>query len=307
MYIADDSRYERTEYRYCGRSGLRLPAVSLGLWQNFGVLNDYAEMTETVLAAFDRGVTYFDLADNYGPPPGEAERNFGRILREELHAYRDEIVIATKSGYDMWPGPYGSFGSRKHMLADLDNSLRRLGLEYVDIFYHHRPDPDTPLEESMTALTDAVRAGKAVYPAVSNYPARLLVQAAGIVRDRGYQLIADQVRCNLLDRHILDDGLPEAAAAAGVGLTIFSPLEQGLLTDGAAGGTAGRRAATQPSLRKKLEDPATAAAIRSFAAEARAAGKSLNRYAVEWCLSIESVASVIVGARGKAQLIGNLG
>lgn len=132
MYIADDSRYERTEYRYCGRSGLRLPAVSLGLWQNFGVLNDYAEMKETVLAAFDRGVTYFDLADNYGPPPGEAERNFGRILREELHAYRDEIVIATKSGYDMWPGPYGSFGSRKHMLADLDNSLRRLGLEYVD-------------------------------------------------------------------------------------------------------------------------------------------------------------------------------
>ena len=304
MYKADENRYQLCKYRYCGKSGLQLPPIALGLWQNFGVLDDYADMKETVLTAFDNGITYFDLADNYGPPPGEAERNFGRILREELHAYRDEIVIATKSGYDMWPGPYGTFGSRKHMLSDLDASLKRLGVDYVDIFYHHRPDPVTPLEESMTALIDAVRAGKAMYPAVSNYPSALLGPAAEFVRSRGYRLIADQVRCNLLDRHILDDGLPETAAAAGVGLTVFSPLEQGLLTEDSINGRPGRRAQNSDAIKSKRE--ACAAEIAGYAESAHKAGISLNRYALEWCLGIEGVASVIIGARGKRQLIENL-
>lgn len=306
MYKADQDRYKHTEYRYCGHSGLKLPPVALGLWQNFGAAGDYADMKETVLTAFDRGVTYFDLADNYGPPPGEAERNFGRILREELHAYRDEIVIATKSGYDMWDGPYGTFGSRKHMLSDLDNSLKRLGLDYVDIFYHHRPDPETPPEESLTAVVDAVRMGKAFYPAVSNYPAALMQRAAAFVQEKGYQLIANQVRCNLIDRHIIDDGVPEAAAQSGVGLTIFSPLEQGFLTESALAGTAGERTRNSERLTKKFADPATVAAIRAFGKEAHEQGKTLNRYAIDWCLGIEGVSSVIIGARNKEQLLQNL-
>ena len=306
MYQPNESRYDNAVYRYCGKSGLQLPPVALGLWQNFGKLDEYAEMKKVVLTAFDRGVTYFDLADNYGPPPGEAERNFGRILREELHAYRDEIVISTKAGYDMWPGPYGTYGSRKHMLSGLDASLKRLGLDYVDIFYHHRPDPNTPLEESMSALADAVRAGKAVYPAVSNYPVQLMVRAAQYMQQAGRPLIANQVRCNLLDRHIIDEGLPEAAAQNGIGLTIYSPLAQGLLTETSAGGGVGRRAQTDARMKARYADPETAAAVRNYAAEAHAAGKTLNRYAIEWCLSLESTASVIIGARGCDQLLENL-
>lgn len=306
MYQANESRYDAIAYRYCGKSGLQLPPVALGLWQNFGKLDEYEEMKKVVLTAFDRGVTHFDLADNYGPPPGEAERNFGRILREELHAYRDEIVVSTKAGYDMWPGPYGTYGSRKHLLSGLDASLKRLGLEYVDIFYHHRPDPNTPLEESMAALADAVRAGKAMYPAVSNYPALLMVRAAELMQQAGRPLIANQVRCNLLDRHIIEEGLPEAAAQTGIGLTIYSPLAQGLLTESSAVGVIGRRAQTDARMKARYADPETAAAVRKYAVEAHADNKTLNRYAIEWCLSLESVASVIIGARGCNQLLENL-
>ncbi|MFN3867103.1 MAG: aldo/keto reductase, partial [Demequina sp.] len=229
-FIADAARYETMQYRRCGRSGLRLPGVSLGLWHNFGGANNADTMRETLRTAFDLGVTHYDLANNYGPPPGSAEENFGRIFAQDLAPYRDEIIISTKAGYDMWPGPYGDFGSRKYLLASLDQSLARMGLDYVDIFYHHRPDPETPIEESMMALDFAVRSGKALYAGISNYGAEDTRTAIQILRDLGTPLLIHQFSYSMYERGP-EQALISTLEDEGVGSIVFSPLAQGLLTD----------------------------------------------------------------------------
>ena len=236
LYKASDARYTQMEYAPCGRSGLKLPRVSLGLWQNFGSVNAYDNAREMCLAAFDHGITHFDLANNYGPAPGSAEENFGRILREDLHPYRDELIISTKAGYDMWDGPYGSGGSRKYLIASLDASLRRMGLDYVDIFYHHRMTPETPLEESMEALAQIVRSGKALYVGLSNYDGPTMQRAAAILASLHVPFVINQNRYSILCRLPEKNGLLEAAAQAGKGVICFSPLAQGLLTDRYLGG-----------------------------------------------------------------------
>ena len=231
MYRASGDRYEDMIYNRCGRSGLKLPAVSLGLWHNFGDTGNFETMKELCFTAFDNGICHFDLANNYGPAPGSAEKNFGRILKEDLGAYRDELIISTKAGYDMWPGPYGNWGSRKYLLASLDQSLQRMGLEYVDIFYHHRMDPETPLEETMGALAQAVSSGKALYAGLSNYDGETMRRAAKILEELGCPFIIDQNRYSIFDRTIEKNGLKQAAADTGRGIIAFSPLAQGLLTD----------------------------------------------------------------------------
>ena len=230
-YTAANNRYETMQYTRCGKSGLRLPAVSLGLWHNFGVHNDWENMKQLCRTAFDNGITHFDLANNYGPEYGRAERNFGLILREDLAPYRDELLISTKAGYDMWDGPYGNWGSRKYLLASLDQSLQRMGLDYVDIFYHHRMDPQTPLEETMGALDQAVKSGKALYAGISNYDGPTMKQAADILRDLRCPFIINQNRYSILDRAIERNGLKQTAYDEGKGIIAFSPLAQGLLTD----------------------------------------------------------------------------
>src|SRR5688572_7419040 len=230
-FVADPERYARMQYNRVGRSGLKLPALSLGLWHNFGHDRPLDTQRAIVRRAFDLGVTHFDLANNYGPPPGSAEENFGRLLATDLAPYRDELIISSKAGYDMWPGPYGDFGSRKYLLASLDQSLTRLGLDYVDVFYHHRPDPDTPLEESMGALDAAVRAGKALYVGISNYPAALARQATEILRSLGTPLLIHQPSYSMINRWLERDGLLDTLESAGAGCIAFSPLAQGLLTD----------------------------------------------------------------------------
>ena len=231
MYIAAEDRYEKMVYRRCGQSGLKLPAVSLGLWHNFGDNSSYSNMVNMCLTAFDNGITHFDLANNYGPEAGSAEINFGRILKEHLSPYRDEMIISTKAGYYMWPGPYGDNGSRKYLLASLECSLKRMGLDYVDIFYHHRMDPDTPLEETMGALEQAVTSGKALYVGLSNYDGKTLEKASKILEERHVPFIINQNRYNIFDSKIEDNGLKETSAALGKGIICFSPLEQGILTD----------------------------------------------------------------------------
>ena len=306
MYKADENRYQLCKYRYCGKSGLQLPPIALGLWQNFGVLDDYADMKETVLTAFDNGITYFDLADNYGPPPGEAERNFGRILREELHAYRDEIVIATKSGYDMWPGPYGEWGSRKNLIASLDQSLRRMGLDYVDIFYSHRPDPRTPLEETMQALVDIVRQGKALYVGISKYPPEMAAAAYGYLREQHVPCLVYQGRYNMIDRDIETEIIPQASAA-GAGFVAFSPLAQGLLTGKYLHGIPeGSRMTRSRFLKPEILTPELSARISAWNDEAAAEGLTLAQYALRWVLRNDKVTSVIVGASSVEQLKSNL-
>ncbi|WP_442855342.1 aldo/keto reductase [Clostridium sp. Marseille-P3244] len=228
MYRASGDRYEDMIYNRCGRSGLKLPAVSLGLWHNFGDTGNFETMKELCFTAFDNGICHFDLANNYGPAPGSAEKNFGRILKEDLGAYRDELIISTKAGYDMWPGPYGNWGSRKYLLASLDQSLQRMGLEYVDIFYHHRMDPETPLEETMGALAQAVSSGKALYAGLSNYDGETMRRAAKILEEMGCPFIIDQNRYSIFDRTIEKNGLKQAAADTGRGIIAFSPLAQGL-------------------------------------------------------------------------------
>ena len=231
MYQANEHRYETMKYLRCGKSGLLLPRVSLGLWHNFGSVDCYENMREILFEAFDSGITHFDLANNYGPSYGSAEENFGRILASDLRPYRDEMIISTKAGYDMWPGPYGNWGSRKYLMASLDQSLRRMGLDYVDIFYHHRPDPDTPLEETMNALSDIVRQGKALYVGLSNYRSDQLREAAAILRENKTPLLITQPRYNMFDRWVESDGLLDTAAECGCGVICFSPLAQGLLTN----------------------------------------------------------------------------
>jgi len=306
-YLAADDRYGSMVYRRSGRSGLRLPAISLGLWHNFGHSRPYESQRAIIRRAFDRGVTHFDLANNYGPPYGAAEENFGRVLADDLRPYRDELVISTKAGYDMWPGPYGEWGSRKYLIASLDQSLRRLGLDYVDIFYSHRPDPDTPLEETMGALDRAVRSGKALYAGISNYPSALTRQAAAILRDLGTPLLIHQPSYSLLNRWIERDGLLDTLEEVGAGCIAFSPLAQGLLTDRYLDGIpADSRMAEGGFLKADALTQSTLDKIRGLRAVAQGRGQSLAQYALAWALRDPRMTSLVIGASSVAQLDENL-
>jgi L-glyceraldehyde 3-phosphate reductase len=306
-YEAASSRYQDMLYRRSGRSGLKLPAISLGLWHNFGHGRAYETQQAIVRRAFDLGVTHFDLANNYGPPPGSAELNFGRILAEDLRPYRDELVISTKAGYDMWPGPYGEWGSRKYVLSSLDQSLGRMGLEYVDIFYSHRPDPETPLEETMGALDAAVRAGKALYVGISNYSPAQTREAAGILRSLGTPLLIHQPRYSMFDRWI-EAELLDVLEAEGAGCIPFSPLAQGLLTDRYLQGIPeDSRVRTSRFLNESDLTPARLATISALDEVARGRGQSLAQLALAWALRDQRVTSLIIGASSVTQLEQNIG
>jgi L-glyceraldehyde 3-phosphate reductase len=306
-YQAADDRYSRLPYRRCGRSGVMLPEVSLGLWQNFGDGKPIDEQRAIIRRAFDLGVTHFDLANNYGPPYGSAEINFGRILAEDLRPYRDELIISTKAGYDMWPGPYGDLGSRKYLLASLDQSLRRMGLDYVDIFYSHRFDPDTPLEETMGALDTAVRSGRALYAGISSYSAERTMEALTVLRSLGTPLLIHQPSYSMLNRWI-EGGLLDVLGREGVGCIAFSPLAQGVLTGKYLGGVpAGSRASQDGSLSaSQLAEPVLAH-VRALNQIAQARGQSLAQLALSWALRDPRVTSVLIGASSVAQLEENLG
>ena len=305
-YNAADARYDSMTYRRTGRSGLRLPAVSLGLWHNFGEDCPIEGQREIVRRAFDLGITHFDLANNYGPPYGTAETNFGRLMREDLRPYRDELVISTKAGYDMWPGPYGEWGSRKYVTASLDQSLARMGLEYVDIFYSHRFDPETPLEETMGALDAAVRAGKALYVGISSYSPERTAEAAAILRAMGTPLLIHQPSYSLLNRWI-EGGLLHVLEEVGAGCITFSPLAQGMLTDKYLDGIpAGSRASQGKSLSPDLLTDQNLAHIRALADMAAARGQSLAQMALAWTLRDLRVTSTLIGASSVAQLEDNV-
>jgi L-glyceraldehyde 3-phosphate reductase len=290
-------------YSRCGRSGIRLPAVSLGLWHNFGGIDDYANARAMAHRAFDLGITHFDLANNYGPPYGSAEETFGRILEESLGAYRDELVVSSKAGWDMWPGPYGNWGSRKYLLASLDQSLRRLGLEYVDIFYHHRPDPDTPLEETMGALAAAVRQGKALYVGISSYPPELTRRAATLLRELGTPCLIHQPRYSMLARSV-EQGLLDVLEEEGIGCIAFSPLAQGLLTDRYLRGVPDDSRAAKPNtyLSRGAVTDDVVARVRALDTLARERGQSLAQMAIAWVLRHRAVTSALVGASRVAQI-----
>jgi len=306
-HVPASTRYDRRDlYARCGRSGLLLPRISLGLWHNFGDGDDPATRRALILRAFDLGITHFDLANNYGPPPGSAETNFGRVLREDLAAHRDELIISTKAGYLMWPGPYGEWGSRKYLLASLDQSLRRLGLDYVDIFYHHRPDPDTPLEESLGAVAQAVRSGKALYAGLSNYSAEQTVAAANILRDLGTPCLIHQPKYSLLER-TPERGLFEVLQREGIGAIVFSPLAQGLLTNRYLQGIPpdSRAGGASPFLGPENLTEAMLGRIGALDALARQRGQSLAQMALAWTLHQPAVTSVLIGASRVAQLEDN--
>jgi len=306
-YLASADRYDQTPYRRCGRSGILLPEVSLGLWQNFGDAQPLESQKEILFRAFDLGVTHFDLANNYGPPYGAAEVNFGAIMRSDLRPYRDELIISTKAGWDMWPGPYGDRGSRKYLLASLDQSLARMGLDYVDIFYSHRFDPDTPLEETMSALATAVQSGRALYAGISSYSAERTAEAAAILRQMGVRLLIHQPSYSMLNRWI-EESLLDTLEEEGAGCIPFSPLAQGLLTGKYLNGIpAGSRASlTGSSLDKDQLTESTLAHIRSLAEIAKARGQSLAQLALSWALRDKRVTSVLIGASSVAQLEENL-
>ena len=303
-YLAAPERYTVLPYRRSGRSGLKLPAVSLGLWHNFGGTDRFETGRAVVRAAFDHGITHFDLANNYGPPPGAAEETFGALLRTDLRPYRDELIISSKAGYTMWPGPYGDWGSRKYLIASLDQSLKRMGLDYVDIFYHHRPDPETPLEETMAALTHIVSSGRALYVGLSNYPADLMRQAAALLRDRGTPCVIHQPRYSLLDRRIESALLP-ALAEEGIGCIAFSPLAQGILTDRYLNGDVPEdsRAARGVFLKPEQLTHARLDAVRRLNEIAAARGLTLARMAVAWVLRHPSMTSVLIGASRPSQVL----
>jgi L-glyceraldehyde 3-phosphate reductase len=306
MYSAAPPRYERMQYRRSGRSGLQLPAISLGLWQNFGFDRPLETSRAIVRRAFDLGVTHFDLANNYGPPYGSAEENFGLLLNQDLRPYRDELVISTKAGYDMWEGPYGQWGSRKYLLASLDQSLARLGLDYVDIFYSHRFDPDTPLEETMGALDTAVRQGKALYVGISSYSAEKTKEAYEILHELGTPLLIHQPSYSMLNRWIEDD-LLDTLAKLGVGCIVFSPLAQGMLTDKYLDGIPpDSRAAHSGSLSQEMLTAETLGRIRALNELAARRGQSLAQLALAWALRDVRVTSALVGASSVAQLEANL-
>lgn len=308
MYIADKDRYNKLEYARCGKSGLKLPRVSLGLWHNFGDNNDFKTMQKLCFTAFDNGITHFDLANNYGPPYGSAEINFGRILKQDLKKYRDELLISTKAGYDMWEGPYGNWGSRKYLIASLDQSLKRMGLEYVDIFYHHRMDKDTPLEETMGALNQIVQSGKALYVGLSNYDGETLAKASEILIQMHCPFIINQNRYSIFDRTIENNGLKEMAHKLNKGIIAFSPLAQGLLTDRYLKGipedsrikTDGRFLKAEILTEKKLMQIANLNEI------AKQRGQSLAQMALAWILKDNIVTSVLIGASKPEQILMNL-
>jgi L-glyceraldehyde 3-phosphate reductase len=306
-YRAADDRYERMPYRRTGRSGLLLPAISLGLWHNFGDDAPLETQRAVIRRAFDLGVTHFDLANNYGPPYGSAEVNFGRILREDLAPYRDELIISTKAGYDMWPGPYGEWGSRKYLTASLDQSLRRMGLDYVDIFYSHRFDPETPLEETLGALDSAVRAGKALYAGISSYSGARTAEAVAILRELGTPLLIHQPSYSLLNRWIEED-LLDVLGREGVGCIVFSPLAQGMLTDKYLGGIPeGSRASLDRSLSPDLLTDEALAHVRALNDLAQRRGQTLAQMAIAWTLRDPRVTSSLIGARTVEQLEDSLG
>lgn len=306
-YVADPGRYQDAmPYRRCGRSGLDLPAVSLGLWQNFGGTDVFETGRAILRRAFDRGVTHFDLANNYGPPFGSAEENFGRWMDLDFRPYRDELVISSKAGWDMWPGPYGNFGSRKYLVASLDQSLKRMGLDYVDIFYHHRPDPKTPLEETMGALDHIVRSGKALYVGVSSYSPELTREAHAILKRLGTPMLIHQPSYSMLNRWT-EDGLLDTLTELGVGCIAFSPLAQGLLTDKYLGGVPeGSRASKGKSFSAGLVTPENVERIRALNAIAERRGQSLAQMAIAWVLRSERVTSALIGARTVTQLDASL-
>lgn len=308
MYNASESRYEKMQFKRCGASGLLLPRVSLGLWHNFGDITPFEDMKKICFTAFDNGTTHFDLANNYGPAPGSAEKNFGKILKEDLKPYRDEMIISTKAGYEMWQGPYGNFGSRKSLIASLNQSLSRMGLDYVDIFYHHRMDPETPLEETMGALNDIVKSGKALYAGLSNYNGETLERACAILDDFKCPFIINQNRYSIFDRTIEQNGLKETAFRLKKGIIVFSPLAQGLLTNRYI------NCIPQDSRIKKdgryLKESALTqeklAQIRALNRVAEARGQSLAQMALSWLLRNEEVTSVLVGASKPEQLLDNI-
>src|SRR3954469_13282509 len=306
-YAPDETRYDRMSYRRSGRSGLKLPAISLGLWHNFGDDRPYESGRAIVRRAFDLGITHFDLANNYGPPYGSAERVFGEIMARDLRPYRDELVVSTKAGYDMWPGPYGDFGSRKYLLSSLDQSLGRMGLEYVDIFYSHRADPDTPLEETMGALDTAVKQGKALYAGISSYSAQRTAQAAQIMRDLGTPLLIHQPSYSLLNRWI-EPELLDVLGDEGIGCIVFSPLAQGMLPTKCRDGIpAGSRAAQDGSLSRDLLSDENLAHVRALNEMAKERGQSLAQMALAWTLRDPRVTSTLIGASSVAQLEENVG
>jgi len=305
-YVAADDRYGRMPYRRCGRSGLKLPAISLGLWQNFGGDRPIETSRAILRRAFDRGITHFDLANNYGPPYGSAETNFGRLFAEDFRPYRDELVISSKAGYDMWPGPYGDWGSRKYLLASLDQSLGRMGLEYVDIFYSHRADPDTPLEETMGALATAVTSGRALYAGISSYSAERTREAAAILRELGVPLLIHQPSYSMLNRWI-EEELLDTLGEEGIGCIAFSPLAQGLLTTKYLNGVPeDSRAARNGSLSREQITDQNLAHVRALNEIARRRGQTLAQMAISWTLRDERVTSALVGASSVAQLEENL-
>ncbi len=302
-YLPDAGRYQQMEYRRSGRSGLKLPAISLGLWHNFGDTTLVDNSRQLLRHAFDRGITHFDLANNYGPPPGSAEENFGRILREDFRPYRDELIISSKAGYTMWDGPYGDWGSRKYLVASLDQSLKRMGLEYVDIFYHHRPDPETPLEETMLALDHLVRQGKALYAAISNYPAELAAQAIAILRDLGTPCLIHQPRYSMFER-APEEGLLDVLQQQGVGSIAFSPLAGGVLTDRYLQGVPedSRAASGSKFLNSDQLTEEKMAKVRQLNQLAQARGQKLSQMALAWVLRGDRVTSVLIGASKISQI-----
>jgi len=308
MYKASDNRYDKMKYNRCGNSGLMLPAVSLGLWHNFGDTGVYANMEEMCFTAFDNGITHFDLANNYGPKPGSAEENFGRLMKEHFSPYRDEMIISTKAGYEMWPGPYGDHGSRKYLIASLDQSLKRMGLEYVDIFYHHRPDYDTPLEETMGALEQIVRSGKALYVGLSNYDGERLEKAAKILDERHVPFIINQNRYNILDRTIEKNGLKSTSYRLGKGIICFSPLAQGMLTDRYFNGipadsrvrTDGRFLHEDQISEEKIDR------LKKLNEIAAKRGQTLAEMALAWNLKDNEITTVLIGASKASQILDNI-
>jgi len=306
-YIAEENRYEKMQYRRCGKSGIKLPLLSLGLWHNFGDHDNFENSRNILRTAFDHGITHFDLANNYGPPYGSAEKNFGKIFKEDFQKYRDELIISTKAGWDMWPGPYGNFGSRKYLIASLDQSLQRMGLDYVDIFYHHRPDPETPLEETMGALDQIVRQGKALYVGISQYNAEDTLQASKILKELGTPFLIHQPRYNMMDRWV-EDGLLDTLEKIGIGSIVFSPLEQGILTSKYLGGIPeDSRAATEGSYldRSQITDEVVNQ-IQQLHEIASNRNQSLAQMAVAWLLKDERVTSVLVGVSKVSQLKDNI-
>ena len=309
MYVASETRYDEMKYNRCGNSGLLLPAVSLGLWHNFGSNGNFETMQAMCHTAFDNGITHFDLANNYGPEPGAAEENFGRILEKGLGVYRDELVVSTKAGYDMWPGPYGNWGSKKYLVASLDQSLKRMGLDYVDIYYHHRPDPNTPLEETARALDGIVRSGKALYVGISNYNKEQTIAIAELFKEMGTPFIINQRKYSMLVRDIENDGLKDYAAAHGIGIITFCPLAQGLLTDRYLHGIPedSRIRKDGRFLKENSINEETIAKVQKLGELAAQRGQTLAQMARAWILRDGDITSVLIGASRPSQILDNIG